>query len=109
MQLLANDSSKRVATAVTSSATLPLHSCSLHLLMPLLLLLLQLQMMQPMLTLLPLLLLMLYALQIVLKKQYMNQAPTPPGCTKLSGEDWYTQSAARAVNQVIIKAICIHK
>ncbi|KAH3763704.1 regulator of telomere elongation helicase 1 [Pelomyxa schiedti] len=43
--------------------------------------------------------------KVKLKRQYMDEAPPNPECKPLSGEDWYTQQATRAVNQAIGRVI----
>ncbi|OQR82959.1 hypothetical protein ACHHYP_15276 [Achlya hypogyna] len=43
--------------------------------------------------------------KIVLKKEFLDQAVVPAGETKLSGNNWYVQQAARAVNQAIGRVI----
>ncbi|EQC32130.1 hypothetical protein SDRG_10326 [Saprolegnia diclina VS20] len=43
--------------------------------------------------------------KIVLKKEFLDQAIVPPGESKLTGNNWYVQQAARAVNQAIGRVI----
>ncbi|CAN0309362.1 unnamed protein product, partial [Discosporangium mesarthrocarpum] len=41
----------------------------------------------------------------MLKRKYMSEAELPEGVQRITGDEWYAQQAARAVNQAIGRVI----